>query len=330
MKSKIKVTDAFIGSLPNEMQEGIAEAVKNAETDEVMLHRRPSTKGKFTISKDDERTAINFASTRSVDRDNEIVVPGGVDLKVFKTSPVLLWGHNWSEPPIGSDKSIGIDKTGFGILAKSELADTPRGNDIFALLKGEHLRTSSIGFMTTEFVRNGSPQFGVLVDKFVKEWAELTKKAAAKLSGFITKSILLEHSLVSIPANAEALVIAVSEKSIDITAKTLIEMGVEVKVDSEDDDPFAEFYNAEVKFYEGAEVEFDEELQLWVPRKDLKELDNSESLNKIEETEGDKSPKLVVRLIKRAEPTRAPTKKDLEDMVARAVAKRKDQQSGKV
>ena len=118
MKSKIKLNDTFMGSLPDEMQEGLSKIIEEAGIDEPEVLRRATTH-KFAIAKGDERTAVNYASTRTIDRDREIVIPDGVDLREFRKNPVLLFGHNWSSPPIGSDSAIKSD--GFGLIAKSSM-----------------------------------------------------------------------------------------------------------------------------------------------------------------------------------------------------------------
>ena len=232
MKRKIKLNDQFLGSLPSEMQDGIEEALKDSEIDEHILKRNPTSE-KFTLSEDDERCAINYASTRKVDRDKEVVVPDGVILSQFRKSPILLWGHQWSETPIGSDKEIASD--GFGLLAKSQFATTPKADEIFTLVKERHLRTSSIGFVPMAYVSNGSEKFGPLVDKLSKLWPDFTRQVADNVRGIIPKSLLLEHSLVGVPANIDALVLAVSSKSLELTADTLKELGVDVELFEEID-----------------------------------------------------------------------------------------------
>lgn len=232
MKSKIKVNDQYLGSLPAEMQDGLEEVLKENETEELILKRNPTAED-FTLDKDDERMAVNYASTRTQDRDNEIVVPNGVVLSQFRKAPVLLWGHNWRETPIGSDKKITSD--GFGLLAKSQFATTPKAEEIFTLVREKHLRTSSIGFIPLSVVRNGTEKFGPLVDKLSAQWDGFTRQIADKVRGIITRSLLLEHSLVSVPANIDSLVLAVSNKSIEITAATLEEFGVEVQIEEDID-----------------------------------------------------------------------------------------------
>ena len=56
--------------------------------------------------KEGGREFIAKITTNMRDRDNEIVLTGGIDLKYYKSNPVILWSHNYLEPPIGKAKWI--------------------------------------------------------------------------------------------------------------------------------------------------------------------------------------------------------------------------------
>lgn len=332
MKSRIKLNDAFLGGLPEEMQEGLAKIIAEAEIEEPEVRRRATTH-KFALSKTDERTAINYISTRTIDRDKEIIVPDGVDLREFRKNPVLLFGHNWSEPPIGSDSAVKSD--GFGILAKSQFAETAFASDIWSLVKDQHLRTSSIGFMPVEFVKNGTPAFDDLVDMLSATWKELTKKAARELRGFITKSVLIEHSIVTIPSNRESLVLAVSEKSLDLTADTLEKMGIECEIV---EDLFEGFkYDDDLETVEVKSLENSGKTGKGKSGDAGREnadnpLDNSQEVNTIiQDGDAEKTkPRLIARLVKSADSRKVPIQKDLEMMAEKAIRNEKDRLSGKV
>lgn len=183
---------------------------------------------------DDERTMVAYASTRHMDRDYEIVMPSGMLLGSFQKAPHLLWNHKWSEPPIGHDAFIGSD--GLGLAARSHFATTSFAEDIWTLVKGKHLRTSSIGFITLEYIDQYNPKFGPTVDLMRQRWPEFEKEQADNLRGIHLRAVLMEHSIVSVPANPEALVIAISEKSLDVAAKTLDEFNLDFTVTRKCDD----------------------------------------------------------------------------------------------
>jgi uncharacterized protein len=125
-------------------------------------------------------------STGSVDRMGEVVVQSGIDLSEFRQNPIILWSHNM-EHPIGTAIEIGLQN---GLLtAKIEFAPegmSKKADEICAMVKAGLIKTVSIGFdpVKTEPMDNGRP------------------KGPQKY----TKSVLLEVSFVSIPANAEAVV----------------------------------------------------------------------------------------------------------------------------
>jgi len=304
MKSKLKISDSFLGALPAPMQDGLEDTLKQCEDDTPILKRRPSVHD-FEITDKDQRVAINYASTRGIDRDKEIVVPNGVNLSHFRKAPVLLWGHQWKEPPIGSDLHIKAD--GYGLMAKSEFAETAKGNEVWNLVNGKHLRTSSIGFIPMKTVRNGSDNYGKVVDKLVEMWDDFTTAKADEVSAIIMTSLLLEHSLVSVPANIDALVLAVSSKELDITAKTLSELGVEIEIEDDNYDWLKDLPSDEPE-----DKDDDSE------SKDKK--DDDDQKEKVEsKDEEKKSPKLVARLIKAPDKVKSYTKQDLHRIVNEAV-----------
>jgi HK97 family phage prohead protease len=207
MKSKIGLSD-FLKHLPEPLQEGVAGALKNTEC-QPELHRHVETNS-LTPTKG-EKTFVGYASTRTIDRDQEIVMPNGMDILQFQKAPVLLWGHRWGEPPIGKDEVVENDH--FGLKTRSKLADTALANELWMLVKDDMLKTSSIGFVPVEFMRPGDKGWGGLMDE-LSRWPEFDKKA--ELRAVVTKAILLEHSLVSVPANIDALVTSIAQKGLSL------------------------------------------------------------------------------------------------------------------
>lgn len=136
------------------------------------------------------------ASTPAVDRQNDRVMPLGIDLTNYQKNPVVVFGHNYSAPwaIIGRAVDMAVDMS--GLRMKPELRapanDSDPMNVIKALWDAGLLRAASIGFMPIEAKQN---EFGGLD---------------------FTKTQLLEVSLVGIPANQEALRLAI--KALDAPA----------------------------------------------------------------------------------------------------------------
>lgn len=211
MKSRIKLAE-FTPHLPAQLQDGL-DAVLKDTTCQPELHRSIVTAG---LDEVDERTFCGYASTRSMDRDGEVVLPGGIDLSQFKKAPVLLWSHQWSTPPIGKDTAILDD--GYGLRTRSLMAETPLANDIWALVKGGFLKTSSIGYIPLDFVLRDHKDYGSMMDA-ARKWPEWSAKSEPR--AFITKAVLLEHSLTPVPSCIDALVTSVKQLKLETLAKTL-------------------------------------------------------------------------------------------------------------
>lgn len=128
-----------------------------------------------------ERSIVSFISTISPDRYNEIVLPEGVNTNNYEKNPIVLLNHN-SPLPIG--KNLWIKKIPTGLQAKTQFADTELANDVMKLYRDGFMRAFSIGFLSK--VRD--------IDK--------EKRLIHK------DSELLEYSAVTIPANADALMLS--------------------------------------------------------------------------------------------------------------------------
>jgi len=169
--------------------------------------------GEIKVMADEEKTIVARISTISVDGDADIVLPNGADLTRFIKNPVIHADHSYKvEDVIGKAIEIGVDEV--GIVAKIKFADTPRANDAWQLVKGGFVKANSIGFIIKEAVYKGSAEFNGLVNK-------MGLKVADTCSRIITKFELLESSIVSVPCNPDALMMAISAKSLELSAKTI-------------------------------------------------------------------------------------------------------------
>jgi HK97 family phage prohead protease len=136
---------------------------------------------------DEERTVQFVFSDDSVDRYGEKVDQKTWDVTHYKNNPVVLWGHDPSEPQniLGRAVDIQLDQSGKSLLtAQFDTAEVnPKADLIYRQVKAGTLRTVSAGFIphTMEF----EDDVPVLKD-----------------------NELLEVSVVAIPANRNALALS--------------------------------------------------------------------------------------------------------------------------
>lgn len=145
----------------------------------------------------DDRKFKVIASTGTVDRYNEIIVPEGIKKDNYMKNPVVLWAHSYKELPIGiADKVYVKDKK---VIVEGRFAPAdanPEAEKIKKLYDGGFLRAVSIGFTA-------------------KAWEDFKDDEGYKRK--YTKWELLELSFVPVPANPEALDILKSMgKKLDI------------------------------------------------------------------------------------------------------------------
>lgn len=137
------------------------------------------TQAKVKLNSDDTFTAVG--SSEIEDRQGEVVRQAGWNLKNFKDNPILLWMHDHNKP-IGKATRVWIDKTGKSPVLKFKgvISDaTEYGKAAKQLMEEGILKTFSVGFRPLEIDGNE-----------------------------ITKSELFEISLVSVPANPDARLLA--------------------------------------------------------------------------------------------------------------------------
>jgi len=128
---------------------------------------------------DDFFTAV--ASSEVEDRQGEVVVQSGWSLTNFKKNPILLWMHD-HEKPLGKAERVWLDKTGKSPVLKFKgriSTATEYGRAAKQLMEEGILNSFSVGFRALEMDGNS-----------------------------ITKAELFEISLVSVPANPEARLLA--------------------------------------------------------------------------------------------------------------------------
>jgi len=159
-----------------------------------------------TITKAADGSFVAVASTNSIDRHGEVVDNNGWELKAFKKNPVILWAHDHSEPAIGVSKKTWVEGTG----KKAKLMITPVLHDVTDKAKAVKqlvemgiINSLSVGFKPLE-----SPD-GVT----------------------FTKNELLEVSMVNVPANADAMMLAYkSLKRADIGDEVIEDLGINAEL----------------------------------------------------------------------------------------------------
>jgi HK97 family phage prohead protease len=128
------------------------------------------------------RITIN---TGAVDRDRDRVLPAGAEVQNYMSNPVVMWGHNYSDPYATVGKTTIMEMSDGNIDVDFELRPAANEHDpqniVRLLWGGGWIRTASVGFNPLEAEPNDEGGFD------------------------FTRWELLEWSLVPIPANQEAL-----------------------------------------------------------------------------------------------------------------------------
>jgi HK97 family phage prohead protease len=154
-------------------------------------------KSKATSIDESKYQATFIISDESTDRQGEIVKQDGWDFENFKKNPVILFGHDSYDLPIG--KAVDIYTEGTKTYAVIEFAAEiyEKARIIWDMVKAGILRTVSVGFINQEYDNNE-----------------------------LTKNELLEISIVPVPANPNAILLAakdglISKKDAQYIAKEL-------------------------------------------------------------------------------------------------------------
>lgn len=131
------------------------------------------------------------ASSNAVDRYGDIIEQDWL-LGDYWKNPVLLWAHNSRLPPIGKVTAFDVAPDKTRTIAQAELL--PEGLDPFTdqlakLVEGGHLRAVSVGFLP-----------GSETDR---------RDEKGNWAGYVySQNKLVELSLVSVPANPDAVQLA--------------------------------------------------------------------------------------------------------------------------
>ena len=106
---------------------------------------------KFHTAKGTDREkniVIATITKRTVDRDGEVVLPRSFesDLDYYLANPIVLWAHNYKDPPIAQMVDYKITNDEFVAHDRFAVKEYPFAKTIFNLYAGGYLRAFSVGF----------------------------------------------------------------------------------------------------------------------------------------------------------------------------------------
>ena len=160
-----------------------------------------------------ERSAVSYITTNAPDRDNEVMLPSGMEKDGY--NGVVLWMHDHYMGPIGRCAWLKRDGTK-GWVAKTIFAATQAASDVWELVKGGFLTACSVGFDGSR----AEHRLPTAKEKMQDGWANVGR--------VYTKWPLLEYSWVSVGANPDALVVAVNEKRLKVSERGLYHLQLAV------------------------------------------------------------------------------------------------------
>lgn len=129
-----------------------------------------------------------IASTANADRYGDVINQGGWDLSKYKQNPVILLNHNANSLPIGKGEVEVVDGK-LMVDVKFDM-DDPQAAEVARKTKAGFLNAVSVGF---------NP-----IDATPRSMLEKSHPAHGQSGQYFDKAELLEISIVTIPANGEA------------------------------------------------------------------------------------------------------------------------------
>ena len=142
---------------------------------------------------DGESSSIDILSTKSIDRDGDVVDPNGVVFDIFRKHPVCVWCHDYKQLPVGKSAWI-KNSAGEAVVAKTIYAvkSNPLAKQIYEYRKDGFPLGKSLGFVPVE-------------------WEDYNPKVSKGMKKKYNRVILLEYSDVPMPSNTDVLQLAVSK-----------------------------------------------------------------------------------------------------------------------
>lgn len=147
------------------------------------------------ITQQDDKEVFNIIiSSGNVDSVGDVMDIDGVDLSRFDILKGVYYNHDTSKPPIA--QCLGIEKIGGYLVAKTVFHElTEESKEIKALVKAGVIKAASIQFVPIDW-HSEPMQDDERKDAGLPNW--ITTKT------IFDKWVLLEYSIVNIPANIDA------------------------------------------------------------------------------------------------------------------------------
>lgn len=154
-----------------------------------------------------------FMSTDSVDSDDEVMLPNGIDLSRYAKNPVVMLCHAMGQPgcfyPLPVGKALWTKQVKRGVLAGVRFArDTEMGRQVKSLFDEGMLRSFSVGFRPLEASGMTRKEAESRPD-----WQEAYERTKGQVRVH-RKWSLIELSVAPIPSNPDALVTTYKAKGI--------------------------------------------------------------------------------------------------------------------
>ena len=173
-------------------------------------------------SADGHKVYSAVASTASIDRHKEVLIPKGCIPSRFLTNPVMLNIHDSRQYPVGKVLEVRINED--SVQFDFEFADTENGKELEKLYTTGMMNAFSVGFIPKTYIdcydlRDNEGNWKVSSIEFelpdgTKSSFDLTRYKTSELYGIIPKWELLEISPVPIPANPDALLLRAKNEAI--------------------------------------------------------------------------------------------------------------------
>jgi len=169
----------------------------------------------------DARTDKSILSAEVVDRDGEVVLIDPLNYEHFLQYPRVFWDHDYADLPIGYCQWI--KKDGPTLIAQTKYAERP------ADLSGDWFPDLVFALIAHEPILLPHKSIGFISDKRTPTHDEL--EAHPEWAGAILcdNALLLEYSVVGMPANPDAVVLNVA-KHLCTDHATLKRLGIKPEV----------------------------------------------------------------------------------------------------
>lgn len=142
-----------------------------------------------------DKRALRFTiSTAAVDREADTIAITGWDLANYRKNPVVLWGHDQWRLPIGRGFDLTVEDGALKASVEFVPEDLPEGGafaeSVYRLARGGFIAATSVGFRPLKWSYTADK------DRGADDW----------FPGIdFEEQELVEFSIVTVPANAEAL-----------------------------------------------------------------------------------------------------------------------------